>query len=74
MDNTPIYGYVVCDLSKNVEDWLEFDKNFKPMPDKMGWFQWHGNMNLHLEVISWDKILQDAEMWNKIFFRKLGIN
>ena len=74
LDNTPIYGYVVCDLSKSVEDWLEFDKNFKPMPDKMGWFQWHGNMNLHLEVISWDKILQDAEMRNKIFFRKLGIN
>ena len=74
MDNTPFYGYVICDLNQSVEEWLELDKNFKSMPDKMGWFQWHGNMNLHLEVISWDKILRDAEMRNKIFFHKLGIN
>lgn len=74
LDNTPFYGYVICDLNQKVEDWLELEKNFTPMPDKLGWFQWHGNMNLHLEVISWDKVLRDAEMRNKVFFRKLGIN
>lgn len=74
LDNTPFYGYVICDLNHKVEEWLELEKNFKPMPDKMGWFQWHGNMNLHLEVISWDKVLRDAEMRNKIFFQKLGLN
>ena len=72
--NTPFYGYVVCDLSPKIEYWLEFAKNFKPMPDRMGWYLWHGNMNLHLEVLSWDKILRDANMRNKIFFQKLGIN
>ena len=73
-NNTPFYGYVVCDLSQSVADWLEYEKNFIPMPDKLGWFQWHGNMNLHLEVIGWDKVLKDAKMRNKIFFQKLGIN
>lgn len=72
-ENTPFYGYVVCDLSPKVKKWLETEKNFKPMPDHLGWFQWHDNINLYIEVLSWDKILKDASMRNKIFFHKLGI-
>ena len=48
-------------------------KDFKPMPDRLGWFQWRENINLYIEVISWDKVLKDADMRNKIFFHKLGI-
>lgn len=72
--NTPFYGYVVCDLTSKVESWLEYEKDYKPMPDKLGWFKWHDNINLYMEVISWDKVLRDAEMRNRIFFHKLGIN
>lgn len=71
--NTPFYGYVVCDLTSKVETWLEREKNFKPMPDRLGWFQWIENINLYIEVISWDKVLNDAKMRNQIFFKKLGI-
>jgi hypothetical protein len=73
-ENTPFYGYVVCDLTAKVEKWLEFEKDYKPMPDKLGWFRWHDNNNLYLEVIGWDKVLRDAEMRNRIFFHKLGIS
>ncbi|MEW6238574.1 MAG: ATP-binding protein [Candidatus Omnitrophota bacterium] len=72
-DNTPFYGYVVCDLTQKIESWLEREKDFKPMPDRLGWFQWMGNINLYVEVISWDKVLKDAKMRNQIFFHKLGI-
>ena len=72
-DNTPFYGYVVCDLTSKVEAWLEREKNFTPMPDRLGWFQWMGNINLYVEVMSWDKVLKDARMRNQIFFQKLGI-
>ncbi|WP_119307030.1 ATP-binding protein [Cohaesibacter haloalkalitolerans] len=71
--NTPFYGYVMCELSEKVTEWLEFEKNFTPMPDRMGWFNWFGNNNLYMEVLSWDKVLNDAEMRNKLFFQKLGI-
>ena len=71
-DNTPFYGYVVCDLTPKVESWLEREKDFKPMPDRLGWFQWMGNINLYVEVISWDKVLKDAKMRNQIFFQKLA--
>ena len=72
-ENTPFYGFVVCDLTNKVEAWLEREKDFKPMPDRLGWFQWLGNINLYVEVISWDKVLKDAKMRNQIFFEKLGI-
>ncbi len=71
--NTPFYGYVVCDLTPKVEVWLEREKNFTPMPDRLGWFQWISNINLYVEVNSWDKVLKDAKMRNQIFFQKLGI-
>ena len=29
--------------------------------------------NLYVEVISWDKVLNDARMRNRIFFEHLGI-
>ncbi len=72
-ENTTFYGYVICDLTPKVETWLEREKNFKPMPDRLGWFQWLENINLYVEVISWDKLLKDAKMRNQIFFQKLGI-
>ena len=72
-DNTPFYGFVVCDLTPKVKDWLEREKDFKPMPDRLGWFQWIGNINLYVEVVSWDKVLRDAKMRNRVFFQKLGI-
>jgi len=73
-ENTPFYGYVVCDLTKKVTDWLLKEKDFKQMPDSLGWFQWFSNINLYIEVISWDKVLKDSDMNNRIFFNKLGID
>lgn len=70
---TPFYGYVICDLSNKVKEWLYSEKDFKPMPDGMGYFSWRGNINLYIEVLSWSKVLKDAEIRNKAFFHKLGI-
>jgi serine/threonine protein kinase len=70
---TPFYGYVVCDLTPKVTKWLHDTKNFTAMPDGLGWFDWLPNINLYIEVLSWDKVLADASMRNQIFFSKLGI-
>ncbi len=72
-DNTPFYGYVMCETNEKVKEWLEMEKDFTPMPDGLGWFRWFGNNNLYMEVLSWDKVLRDAEMRNSVFFKKLGI-
>lgn len=70
---TPFYGYVVCDLTSKVKQWLHDEKDFKPMPDGLGYFSWRGNINLYIEVLSWSKLLKDAEVRNRAFFHKLGI-
>lgn len=72
-NETPFYGYVVCDLTPKVREWLFSVQNFKPMPDGLGYFRWNDNINLYMEVLSWEKILKDSEMRNGIFFQKLGI-
>lgn len=72
-DNTPFYGFVVCELTAKVKKWLEKVKDFKALPDGMGYFKTHGSLNLYIEVLSWEKVLKDATMRNKIFFKKLGI-
>jgi hypothetical protein len=72
-NNTNIYGFVICDFNNKVENWLVKDNNFIPMPDKQGYYYWHGGNNLYIEVLSWDKVVKDAEMRNKIFFKKLGL-
>jgi hypothetical protein len=43
------------------------------MPDALGYFQWFPNIRLYMEVLSWTKVLADAEMRNKVFFHKLVI-
>lgn len=62
------------EITEKVKEWLEMEKEFTPMPDGGGWFRWFGNNNLYMEVLSWDKVLRDAEMRNSIFFHKLGID
>jgi hypothetical protein len=72
-ENTPFYGYVVCEITQKVEDWLEREKSFTPMPDGKGWFSYLSGPRIYIEVLSWDKVLTDATLRNKIFFHKLGI-
>ncbi|MDE2644946.1 MAG: ATP-binding protein [Bacteroidota bacterium] len=37
-ENTPAYGYIVCDLTPKIQDWLSQKKSYTPMPDGQGWF------------------------------------
>lgn len=71
--NTTFYGYLICDLTAKVKDWLFKQKDFTPMPDDLGYFKWFVNNRLYMEVLAWDKILKDSEQRNKIFFKKLGL-
>ncbi|MEM9446811.1 MAG: ATP-binding protein, partial [Verrucomicrobiota bacterium] len=72
-DKTPFYGYIICEISKKVEEWLHEEQSFQVLPDGLGWFRHEPNIHLYMEALSWDKLLDDADMRNKIFFKKLGI-
>ena len=72
--HTPFYGYVIADVNGDVRDWLSDVKDMKSLPDCQGWFDDRTNINLHIEFITWEKLLKDAQIRHRIFFEKLGIN
>lgn len=69
---TPIYAYIVCDMTHNLRIFAE-DDGFTPSPDNDGYFRFINKHNLYIELISFDKILRDAKQRNKIFFEKLNL-
>lgn len=70
--NTPAHGYIICDPTRDFENWLLESRSFTPTPDGLGWFQWISDNKLYIEVLSWEKVLRDAEMRNRVFFKRLG--
>ena len=71
-DNTQFYLYAVCDITSTLEQVLTFH-DFTQTPDKMGYYRYHEKMNAYIEILSYDKIISDAQKRNKILFDKLGI-
>lgn len=72
-DQTRMYLYAVCDITPSLEPVLE-NFNFSSTPDGLGMYTFNDNLNAYIEVMSFDKIVNDAKMRNEIFFDKLGIS
>ncbi|MCM1253636.1 MAG: ATP-binding protein [Clostridium sp.] len=71
-DNTQFYLYAICDLTPNLVKVAE-DEDFKETPDKRGYYKYHDKKHAYIEILSYDKIIEDSEKRNRILFDKLGI-
>ena len=71
-NRTKFYLYAVCDVTPSLESILDF-YNFSQTPDKLGYYMFNDNLNAYVEILSYDKIINDAQKRNKILFDKLGI-
>lgn len=71
-DNTQFYLYAICDLTPNLIKLAE-DEDFKETPDKRGYYKYHDKKHAYIEILSYDKIIEDSEKRNRILFDKLGI-
>lgn len=71
-DNTPVYAYVVSDLTIKIH---EFAKNHQLTlsPDQEGYFGFHKGYKMYVEILSFKKLYEDAAKRNSIFFKKLGL-
>jgi len=72
-NETPIYIYVVADRCDKIDEFAAKDFSLTLSPDGEGYFGFHKGYNVYVEVISFRKLIEDAKMRNKIFFKKLGI-
>jgi len=70
---TPFYGFIVCDLTDKARELFSRDYSLVPRPDNEGYFGFHQGYKIYFEVMSFDKMLRDANLRNRIFFNKLGI-
>ncbi|RIJ48751.1 ATP-binding protein [Maribellus luteus] len=70
--NTPIYAYIICDLTKKLKAFAE-DAGYKILPDGDGYFSFNDNYNMYVEIMSFDKVLKDSKERNRVLFDKLNL-
>jgi hypothetical protein len=70
---TNTIGYIVCDITKTLQEQAEL-ANLQETPDREGYFGYNRNRQAYIEIVSFDKLIRDAELRNRILFDKLGIN
>jgi hypothetical protein len=70
--NTPIYAYIVCDLTNKLKSHAA-DAGFRLLPDGNGYFFFNDNYNMYVEIMSFDKILKNSKETNRVLFEKLNL-
>jgi hypothetical protein len=70
--NIPAYGYVICDITKQVEE-IAQNKAMFPTPDNLGYYVYNPVLSAYVEVISYQKLLLDAKKRNRVLFEKLQL-
>jgi hypothetical protein len=70
--NTPIYAYIVCDLTNKLKSYAT-DAGFRILPDKDGYFFFNDNYNMYVEIMSFDRILKNSKAANRVLFEKLNL-
>ena len=66
----PFYCYIICDLTDKIIK-IAQEYNYTVMPDGQGYFGYNSNFKAYVEIISYDKLLEDAKQRNQILFDKL---
>lgn len=70
---TPFYIYIISDLTPTLVKILE-RRDFYKTPDGQGYYAFKSRRyNGYIEIMSFDKIKNDAKKRNKILFDKLGL-
>ena len=71
--DTPKFGYIVCDLHKDLIDFNIEWNGFKKTPHET-LYKVNPELNLYFEVIDYNHLIEFAEKRHEIFFQALGIN
>ena len=72
-EQTPFDCIIVCDLTASTRRSLERSIAQNPTPDGEGYYGWSIPHKARIRVISYAKMLHDAEIRNKAFFDQLGL-
>jgi len=70
--NIRYYGYFIADLTPTLKKQMRF--NYQQSIDGEGYFKTLPGGNGYVEIISYDKLLRDAQRRNRVLFEKLGLH
>ena len=71
-DSTRFYVYIICDITSKIEN-IANRYSATKAPDSMSYFWYNAPYRAYMEIISFDKILNDSKKRNRILFDKLGL-
>lgn len=72
-NDIPGFCYIICDITPSIVRCCKNMGCLQETQDKMGYFGYHPNYKSYIEVISFNKLVQQAKERNRMFFQKLGI-
>ena len=68
----PAYCYIVCDLTPGLEVRVQ-NMGARRTPDNLGYYGFNETLNAYYEIISYRKLLSDAQKRNRVLFEKLNL-
>jgi hypothetical protein len=71
--DTPFECIIVCELTPASRTLFESSLAQSPMPDGQGYYGWSKAHNAYIRVMSFTKMLRDAELRNQTFFDQLKL-
>ncbi len=71
-DSIPGYCYVLCDLTSTMIKRCRMH-DLDRTPDGLGFFGYNKSYGAHIQVISFDQLVQSTNERNRAFFDKLGL-
>lgn len=71
-NSTRFYLYAICDITNTLENVLK-EYDFSLTPDMLGYYKISKTYNAYIEVISYNKLINDSKKRNRILFDKLGL-
>lgn len=69
---TPFYAFIVCSIMPSLET-IATRRGFVKTPDGQGYFKMHPTLGVYEEIVSYEKLLNDAKKRNASFFEKLNM-
>ncbi|HXJ13686.1 MAG TPA: ATP-binding protein [Candidatus Limnocylindrales bacterium] len=69
---TPFYAYLVCDLTLTLKTQAKY-ASLAATPDGMGFFGYNKELGVYIEIMSFDKLVTEAERRNAKHFEQLNL-
>ena len=69
---TPFFAYIICDITPSLIMQAK-SAGFRPTADARGFFGYNDPFGVYVDIVSFDKLIDDAKRRNAILFDKLGI-